>query len=346
MPCNISSASTTDSEELSDTEGFAEDCEHQNSTRQSGGEVSNDENDVDNETMSGENDVELLQAQEEQYRENLRMSILRNTLQDMFPSPRHPHPPNTGIEMIPVDCLEDDLLLDLFGLHIFQGEASRASMDSLLDCFNMDNNRSRDLNDSNAVSERSTPTNPDPLTPPKAGLAWALRNMCQTPTSPDLPPLPSLPPLPNSGPFSPHRQACHIPNSQLEEEAERGRGGSVEAADPIRQGLTKLRLLNMLEQYRWDDRPRTPRLKNCALLRPPPPMDASTEQGGRGAEAVDSPHQPPPPYNPLWATRTFPQHDPVHPHPIGSPRDRPVKDEQSYQRKDDSLPEERRSSSP
>ncbi|XP_046688717.1 uncharacterized protein LOC124374568 [Homalodisca vitripennis] len=49
LPHNISSASTTDSEELSDTE----DCEHQNNaTRQTGGEVSNDENDVDDETMS------------------------------------------------------------------------------------------------------------------------------------------------------------------------------------------------------------------------------------------------------------------------------------------------------
>lgn len=26
--------------------------------------------------------------------------------------------------MIPIDCLEDDLMLDLFGLHIFQGMIS------------------------------------------------------------------------------------------------------------------------------------------------------------------------------------------------------------------------------
>lgn len=40
-------------QELSDTEGFNEECEHQNPTRQNNGEVSNDENDVDDETMSG-----------------------------------------------------------------------------------------------------------------------------------------------------------------------------------------------------------------------------------------------------------------------------------------------------
>lgn len=47
-------------QELSDTEGFNEECEHQNPTRQNNGEVSNDENDVDDETMSGINNYTVI----------------------------------------------------------------------------------------------------------------------------------------------------------------------------------------------------------------------------------------------------------------------------------------------
>ncbi|XP_046681000.1 E3 ubiquitin-protein ligase TRIM37-like isoform X2 [Homalodisca vitripennis] len=280
LPHNISSASTTDSEELSDTE----DCEHQNNgTRQTGGEVSNDENDVDDETMSGENDVDLTMAQQLLYRDN----------------------PRPGIEMIPIDCLEDDLMLDLFGLHIFQGELQstpRASTDSLLEaCFGVDSSgRSRELLQGDSSVERSTAGNNEPLTPPKVGLAWALRNIC--PTSPSLPPLPQLPPNPFN---SPQRH----------------------------------RLWSLLEQYSSQDLPRLTRPKNTGTVTRPSPLE-----GVEHGERPPSPYQAPPPYNPLWATRTFGPFEQVR--PIGSPRDRPEKDEHSYPRKEENLPDERRSTSP
>ncbi|XP_054274625.1 E3 ubiquitin-protein ligase TRIM37-like isoform X2 [Macrosteles quadrilineatus] len=280
LPHNISSTSTTDSEELSDTEVFAEDCEHQNSpARPVTGEISNDENDVDDETMSGENDVDLSMAQQ----------LYRDT--------------RASIEMIPIDCLEDDLMLDLFGLHIFQGELQstpRASMDSLLDsCFVDSSSRPREalLSDPSSNHDRSTSSG-DPLTPPKVSLEWALRNMCRTPSSPGLPT--------NSFTAPPQRQ----------------------------------RLWNLLEQYSSPDLPRLPRARNSVFMRPSQ-LDAMGE--GDRASSSSPVHQPPPPYNPMWATRTF---RPPLVHPVGSPCDRPEKDEQSHQRKDESKPDERRSSSP
>uniref|UniRef100_A0A1B6LNJ5 RING-type domain-containing protein n=1 Tax=Graphocephala atropunctata TaxID=36148 RepID=A0A1B6LNJ5_9HEMI len=282
LPHNISSASTTDSEELSD----AEDCEHQNIATRQTGEVSNDENDVDDETMSGENDVDLTMAQQLLYRDN----------------------PRAGIEMIPIDCLEDDLMLDLFGLHIFQGELQstpRASTDSLLEaCFGVDSSgRSREMlqcSQGDGSADRSAGNN-EPLTPPKVGLAWALRNMC--PTSPSLPQLP-----PN--PF-------HSPQRN--------------------------RLWSLLDKYSSQELPRLTRPKSGVVTRPLP----LEEVGGveYGGERPPSPYQPPPPYNPLWATRTFGPLEQVR--PIGSPRDRPEKDEHSYGlRKEDNPPDDRRSTSP
>lgn len=93
---NISSASTTDSEELSDAEGFNDECNHHgNSSTRTVEENSNDENDVDDETMSGDNDVEYSMAQQLLFPE-------RETYCD--------------IESVSVDGVEEEIML----MHLFE----------------------------------------------------------------------------------------------------------------------------------------------------------------------------------------------------------------------------------
>lgn len=92
---NISSASTTDSEEVSDAEGFNDECNHGNSSTRTLEENSNDENDVDDETMSGDNDVENSMAQQLLFPE-------RETYCD--------------IESVNVDGVEEEIML----MHLFE----------------------------------------------------------------------------------------------------------------------------------------------------------------------------------------------------------------------------------
>lgn len=58
----LSSCSSSESEDLSEPEGYIDECENHNNTLGNAEENSNDENDVDDETMSGDNDVEYSMA--------------------------------------------------------------------------------------------------------------------------------------------------------------------------------------------------------------------------------------------------------------------------------------------
>uniref|UniRef100_A0A1B6E019 RING-type domain-containing protein n=1 Tax=Clastoptera arizonana TaxID=38151 RepID=A0A1B6E019_9HEMI len=88
---NISSASTTDSEEISDPEV----CERSTNSNFIAEEISNDENDVDDETMSGDNDVEISLPRRLSSRE-------RGSKNDLG--------------ALSVECLEDEIML----MHLFE----------------------------------------------------------------------------------------------------------------------------------------------------------------------------------------------------------------------------------
>ncbi|PNF43162.1 hypothetical protein B7P43_G17206 [Cryptotermes secundus] len=87
----LSSCSSSESEDVSEPEGYNDDCENHNTTVANTEENSNDENDVDDETMSGENDVEYsLAAQPMLFRDQDaiadqsigRAGMSRNTLSE------------------------------------------------------------------------------------------------------------------------------------------------------------------------------------------------------------------------------------------------------------------------
>ncbi|PSN50251.1 hypothetical protein C0J52_02379 [Blattella germanica] len=69
----LSSCSSSESEDLSEPEGYNDDCENRNTTLGTTEENSNDENDVDDETMSGDNDVYSLPSQPLLFREREAM---------------------------------------------------------------------------------------------------------------------------------------------------------------------------------------------------------------------------------------------------------------------------------
>lgn len=120
LPLNLlSSSSSSDSGELSEHDVYLDDCEHNEPPLTLLDDNSNDENDVDDETMSGENDVEVAESLTPwiQIKQRLKQQGSRDSNTDAF-------------RLRGNDSLEDEIML----LHLFEMQDRNPAWTSF--CFN------------------------------------------------------------------------------------------------------------------------------------------------------------------------------------------------------------------